>query len=46
MLTISRENHLAVFDSKQTYTVSYLFELTIPEQRTKTDAKNMTDLKN
>lgn len=46
MLTISRENHLAVFDSKQTYTVSYLFELVIPEQRNKTDGKNMVDFKN
>jgi hypothetical protein len=39
MLSIAREHHLAVFDSRHYYVASFLFQLSLPEAKNKNEQK-------
>jgi hypothetical protein len=39
MLNISREHHLAVFDSRRYYIASFIFTIALPETKNKLEGK-------
>lgn len=39
MLSIVREHHLAVYDSRNFYVASFLFQIVLPESKIKNEVK-------